>query len=228
MKTELNKRIITSIFLLTVLTVMLFYTFVLIICLIIIGIIAWIEFYALISKIFIKNNYKDKTLRFFYKALSLLYLSLLVFLILSIKSNNSELEIIVIYSIFVSIMTDVGGLVVGKTFKGKKLTKISPKKTISGSLGSFIFSLLLIPFFIKFFTDYTVLEMCIITLLISSISQVGDLFISFLKRLANVKDTSDLLPGHGGVLDRIDGIIVSIPVAIFLFNFVQPNLWKNK
>jgi len=224
MKTELNKRIITSIFLLTVLTVMLFYTFVLIICLIIIGIIAWIEFYALISKIFIKNNYKDKTLRFFYKALSLLYLSLLVFLILSIKSNNSELEIIVIYSIFVSIMTDVGGLVVGKTFKGKKLTKISPKKTISGSLGSFIFSLLLIPFFIKFFTDYTVLEMCIITLLISSISQVGDLFISFLKRLANVKDTSDLLPGHGGVLDRIDGIIVSIPVAIFLFNFVQPNL----
>ena len=220
MKTDLNKRIITSIFLLTMLTVMLFYTFVLIICLIIIGIIAWIEFYSLISKILIKNNYKDKALRFFYKALSLLYLSLLVFFIISTKSNNSELEIVVIYSIFISIMTDVGGLVVGKIFKGKKLTKISPKKTISGSLGSFIFSLFLIPIFIKFFTDYTVLEMCIITLLISSISQVGDLFISLLKRLANVKDTSDLLPGHGGILDRIDGIIVSIPVGIFLFNFI--------
>jgi phosphatidate cytidylyltransferase len=220
MKTELNKRIITSIFLLSVLIIMLFHTFVLIICLIIIGIIAWIEFYALISKIFTKNNYKDKILRFFYKALSLLYLSLLVFSIISIKSNNSELEIIVIYSIFISIMTDIGGLIVGKTFKGKKLTKISPKKTISGSLGSFLFSLLLIPFFIKFFTDYTVLEISIITLVISSTSQVGDLFISFLKRLANVKDTSDLLPGHGGILDRIDGIILSIPVGIFLFNFI--------
>ena len=115
-------------------------------------------------------------------------------------------------------MTDIGGLVFGKTFKGRKLTKISPKKTISGSLGSFIFSLILVPIFISYSIEYTILELLMITLSISFISQVGDLYISYLKRLADVKDTSDLLPGHGGVLDRIDGIIFSVPAGIFLFN----------
>tara|TARA_B110000027_G_scaffold130469_1_gene153333 strand:+ start:1184 stop:1846 length:663 start_codon:yes stop_codon:yes gene_type:complete len=218
MKKELRKRIITSIFLLILFTAMILYTFVLIVSLFIIGIIAWIEFYALISKIFKKNNFKDKTLRFFYKALSLLYLSILVLFIINTNSNTSEFKIIVIYSICISIMTDIGGLVFGKTFKGKKLTKISPKKTISGSLGSFIFSLILVPIFISYYTEYTVLELLMITLCISFISQVGDLYISHLKRLAGVKDTSDLLPGHGGVLDRIDGIILSVPAGIFLFN----------
>jgi phosphatidate cytidylyltransferase len=113
-------------------------------------------------------------------------------------------------------MTDIGGLVVGKIFKGKKLTKISPKKTISGSIGSFIFSLSIIPLFIEFFNDYYLLELIMITIVISLVSQIGDLFISFLKRKAKVKDTSDLLPGHGGVLDRIDGIIFSIPLGFLI------------
>ena len=156
-------------------------------------------------------------LKFLYKALSLLYLFLLVFLIITTKSNNSEFEIVVIFSILISIMTDIGGLVSGKFFKGKKLTKISPKKTISGSLGSFIFSLLLIPIFIKYFDDYSFFNIFIITLAISFASQMGDLFISFVKRKANVKNTSDLLPGHGGILDRIDGIIFSIPFSFLVF-----------
>lgn len=220
MKAELKKRIITSIFLLLLLVAMFIYTFVLIISLIIISIIAWIEFYALISKIFKKNNFKHKTLRFFYKAISLLFFVILVFFIIDIKLNSRELELIVIYSIFISIMTDIGGLIFGKIFRGKKLTKISPKKTISGSIGSFIFSLLLIPIFIKYFNVFTVLDLLLITLLISLISQAGDLYISYLKRLAGVKDTSDLLPGHGGVLDRIDGIIFSIPFGILLINII--------
>ena len=219
MKTELKKRIITSIFLLLLLVAMFLYTFVLIISLIIISVIAWIEFYALISKIFKKNNSKHKTLRFFYKAISLLFLLILVFFIIDIKINSPELELIIIYSIYISIMTDIGGLIFGKIFGGKKLTRISPKKTISGSIGSFIFSLLLIPIFIKYFDVFTILDLVLITLLISLISQAGDLYISYLKRLAGVKDTSDLLPGHGGVLDRIDGIIFSIPFGIFLINF---------
>jgi len=220
MKAELKKRIITSIFLLLLLVAMFLYTFVLIISLIIISVIAWIEFYALISKIFKKNNLKHKTLRFFYKAISLLFLLILVFFIIDIKINSPELELIIIYSIYISIMTDIGGLIFGKIFGGKKLTRISPKKTISGSIGSFIFSLLLIPIFIKYFDVFTVLDLVLITLLISLISQAGDLYISYLKRLAGVKDTSDLLPGHGGVLDRIDGIIFSIPFGIFLINFI--------
>ena len=117
----------------------------------------------------------------------------------------------------VAILSDVGGLVCGKIIKGKKLTKISPNKTISGSIGSFIFSTVLIPFFYKTLIDETLLNLFLITIIISLISQLGDLFISFLKRKAKVKDTSDLLPGHGGVLDRIDGIIFAIPLGIFLF-----------
>ena len=113
-------------------------------------------------------------------------------------------------------MSDIGGLVVGKTFKGKKLTKISPNKTVSGSIGSFIFSLFLIPIFFEYLTNYDLLTLSIITLMISLTSQMGDLLISFLKRKAKVKNTSDLLPGHGGILDRIDGIIFSIPVGFLL------------
>jgi phosphatidate cytidylyltransferase len=117
----------------------------------------------------------------------------------------------------VAILSDIGGLVFGRIFKGKKLTKISPNKTISGSIGSFIFSILLIPFFFKGQIEHNILNMLIITIIISLTSQLGDLFISFLKRKAQVKDTSDLLPGHGGVLDRIDGIIFAIPLGIYLF-----------
>ena len=218
MNKELKQRVITSICLFSLLTIMFFYTFILIISLIIIGIIAWIEFYALISKILLNDNIKDKVLKFLYKSISLIYLSLIVWMIIITKSKNNELEIVVIYSIMISIMSDIGGLVIGKLFKGKKLTRISPKKTISGSVGSFTFSLILIPFFYKYFADYEALLFIVITLAISLTSQLGDLFISYLKRKAQVKDTSDLLPGHGGILDRIDGIIFAIPIGFLILN----------
>ncbi|MDA9568950.1 phosphatidate cytidylyltransferase, partial [Candidatus Pelagibacter sp.] len=125
--------------------------------------------------------------------------------------------IYLVYSILIAIMSDIGGLVFGKLFKGKKLTKISPKKTISGSIGSFIFSISLIPFFYNSQIDQNFISILLITIIISLTSQLGDLFISLLKRKAKVKDTSDLLPGHGGVLDRIDGIIFAIPLGIYLF-----------
>ena len=115
-------------------------------------------------------------------------------------------------------MSDIGGLVIGKIFKGKKLSKISPNKTISGSFGSFIFSLFLIPFFLEHFSTYDISIVVLFTLIISLASQLGDLLISLLKRKAKVKDTSDLLPGHGGVLDRIDGIIFAIPVGLLIFS----------
>ena len=217
MSSNLKKRILTSIFLLSLLTGMFFYSYIMIISLIIIAIISWIEFYALISKIIKKNILKDRLFRFFYKTLSLFYLSGLVYLIFAIESEYSSLKIYLLYSVLVAILSDIGGLVFGKIFKGKKLTKISPNKTISGSLGSFIFPILLIPFFFKGQIEHNTLNMLIITIIISLTSQLGDLFISFLKRKAKVKDTSDLLPGHGGVLDRIDGIIFAIPLGIYLF-----------
>ena len=217
MNLNIKKRILTSILLIALLVGMFFYSYIMIISLIIIAIISWIEFYALISKIFKKDILKDKFFRFSYKALSLIYLSGLVYLIFTIESENSNLKIYLLYSVLVAILSDIGGLVCGKIFKGKKLTKISPNKTISGSIGSFMFSMLLIPFFYKVQIDQSLVNLFLITIIISLTSQLGDLFISLLKRKAKVKDTSDLLPGHGGVLDRIDGIIFAIPLGIFLF-----------
>ena len=217
MNSNIKKRILTSILLIALLIGMFFYSYIMIISLIIIAIISWIEFYALISKIFKKDILKDKFFRFSYKALSLIYLSGLVYLIFTIESENTNLKIYLLYSVLVAILSDIGGLICGKIFKGKKLTKISPNKTISGSIGSFMFSILLIPFFYKVQIDQSIVNLFLITIIISLTSQLGDLFISLLKRKAKVKDTSDLLPGHGGVLDRIDGIIFAIPLGIFLF-----------
>jgi phosphatidate cytidylyltransferase len=215
MALELQKRIITSTFLIVLLILMYLYSYILIVSLIVIALISWIEFYGLISKIF----YKYKILRYILKSFSLIYLLLLVFSILYVVSSKPDLKIFFVYSILVSIASDIGGMTFGKLFKGKKLTKISPKKTISGSIGSFTFSFLLIPFFIEFFINYEILILFIITALISLTTQLGDLFVSYMKRKANVKDTSDLLPGHGGVLDRIDGIIFAVPIGFLLLNY---------
>ena len=220
MTVELKKRIITSFFLISLLVLMLSYNYILLISLIIIAIISWIEFYFLISKIFNKKNLKNIILKFLYKSISLIFFLSVAILIILIEALKPELKFFVFFSLLVSISSDIGGLIFGKIFKGKKLTKISPNKTISGSLGSFILSLSLIPIIQFFIIIPEIDNLVLITLLISFTSQVGDLSISFLKRKAKVKNTSDLLPGHGGVLDRIDGIVFAIPVGLMLFNFL--------
>ena len=217
---ELKKRIITSLFLFILLILMYIYNYVLIIAVIIISLIVWIEFFGLIMKIFYKNNLKNKIFRLLFKGTSLIYLCLLSFLIVLIFSNENIYKFFAIYSLLVAITSDIGGMVFGKFFKGKKLTKISPKKTISGSIGAFVFSILLIFIFNKNFENYVFMKVLFFTVTVSFISQIGDLFISFLKRKANVKDTSDILPGHGGFLDRIDGIIFALPFGIFLSKFL--------
>jgi len=212
MSNELKKRIITSIVLLTLLTLMYFYSFILIISLIVISSVSWFEFSELMSKIF----YKKKMLKLIFKFLSLLYISSLTLAILYVVSNKIELKFFLVYPILVSIASDIGGLTFGKIFKGKKLTKISPNKTISGSIGSFFLSFLLIPFFYELFTDQKITSLIIITAIISLTTQLGDLFISIIKRKARVKNTSDLLPGHGGILDRIDGLMFALPIGFLL------------
>jgi len=218
MNSELKKRILTSVLLFSLLAGMYFYSFIMIISLIIIGVIIWIEFYAMILKIFPRKKLKHSFLRFLFKILSLSYLALLIYVIFIIESSYPNLKIYILYSILVAICSDIGGLVFGKFFKGKKLTRISPNKTISGSIGAYVFSLLLLIFFHKELFNYDFLVLSLITVLISTTSQLGDLFISLLKRKAKVKDTSDILPGHGGFLDRVDGIIFALPMGILLFN----------
>ena len=218
MKNELKQRIFTSLFLLFLLTAMYYYSFIMITSLIIISIIIWVEFCSLISKILKKNSIEDKILKFLIKSISLLYLTLLAFIIFSVVFFYLDLKLNLLYTMLVAILSDTGGLVIGKTFKGKKLTKISPGKTISGSAGSFVLPLLLIPVFYNKLIEYNILVLFLVTILISLTTQLGDLFISYLKRKAKVKDTSDILPGHGGFLDRVDGIIFAIPIGLLLFN----------
>jgi len=214
MSLELKKRIITSFFLFSLLILMFSFSFILIISLIIIASITWIEFYGLISKIYKKDTSKDRLMRLFAKGTSLMYLLLIVLLIIT----NLESKNYIFFTLMISIFSDMGGLIFGKIFKGRKLTKISPNKTISGAAGSLFFSLLLIPIFFNYLNFSSIYSVIFYTFLISITTQLGDLFISLLKRKADVKNTSDLLPGHGGVLDRIDGIIFAVPMGILLVN----------
>ena len=133
----------------------------------------------------------------------------------------------IFFVLIICISTDIGGFVFGKILKGPKLTKISPNKTYSGVFGSYIFSLIFsyiyinqIIFNFENSLDYKVF---FYILLISSISQIGDIFISYFKRLSNFKNTGNIIPGHGGILDRIDGMIFAFPFSYFLFslNFLK-------
>ena len=223
MSKELIKRILTSICLITLLVIVFFYAYLLIISLLIVSILAWIEFNSLIYKIFTKRKLKKKYLTFFYKAISLIYLTIfssLIFIEINQEDFNSKLMIIFLFCI--CILSDIGGLLFGKIFKGRKLTKISPNKTISGSVGSFTMSLVLIPIFIYFFNEFNnnIYDLFTLTIIVSLSCQLGDLFISYLKRKAKVKDTGHLLPGHGGILDRIDGILFAIPTGLIYLKFV--------
>ena len=118
----------------------------------------------------------------------------------------------------ICILTDTGGYVFGKIFKGPKLTKFSPNKTYAGLIGSFLSSLLLIPvsFYYDWFTYSQLNQLIIFILVVSAFSQFGDIFISYFKRVSNVKDTGKLIPGHGGLLDRIDGMIFAYPISYLL------------
>ena len=137
---------------------------------------------------------------------------------------------IFLFIILISILTDIGGYIFGKTFKGPKLTKISPKKTYAGLIGSFILSIMGGLIFVEFMNNFIIdihinfinfepidgesnLFLFLFILIVSLVSQVGDLVVSYFKRISKIKDTGKILPGHGGLLDRIDGIVFAIPFA---------------
>ena len=129
--------------------------------------------------------------------------------------------------ILICISTDIGGYVFGKIFKGPKLISVSPNKTFSGMIGSFILSMLFAILFMNNldflnlgFNREITLETIIFILMVSLLSQIGDLIISFFKRKANMKNTGKLIPGHGGILDRIDGMIFVFPIVYTIFKII--------
>ena len=226
MSSDLNKRIITSVGLILLLVLIFFYTYILVISLIIVSTITWIEFSALVSKIYKKKIFKILFLKLIFKAMSLIYLFLFsAFIFKGVTQIDPNFKIHMIYLFLICICSDVGGYIFGKTFKGKKLTKISPNKTVSGSVGSFILSLILVPIFYFSFNNFNnIFDLLFISIIVSFSCQLGDLFISYLKRRAKVKDTSNILPGHGGLLDRIDGMLFAIPIGIITWEFLIKSL----
>ena len=212
---ELNKRIITSLILFSILifalTNFLFFS----LLLILLNYQILNEFNYLFKKIFKNKNFE----LFIFLILILIYLfgfSSIIWFYLSINFESSKY--LIIFLILISSATDIGGYFFGKLIGGKKITKISPKKTYSGLCGSFIISIIAGKLFYDKFDDFILLDMNIIifVLIISSFSQIGDLAISLLKRKARIKDTGSILPGHGGILDRVDGILLAIPVSVII------------
>jgi len=212
MSKNFKKRIYTSIILFTLLFLMIANNFIMAFVLMLIGTFSVLEFFKIILKIFEKNKVKQ----FFYNIIFIIYVFSFCsyFLILS---SFLHLKILIFMILLTCVASDVGGFIFGKIFKGPKLTKISPKKTISGAIGSLIFSSLCIFMITYYLTKSFDLYIIIIGCIISINCQIGDLFFSFLKRKSFLKDSGNLLPGHGGVLDRVDGILLGLPVGFLTF-----------
>ena len=211
---NIYKRILTSIILFTLLLLIIKKEFFLICLLLIFGIISIIEFSQILRKIF-----KKKLQFVFFNLIFIFYISV-IFISFFILTNVFQLKIIMFILLFGCIASDIGGYIFGKFFKGPKLTKISPNKTFAGAIGSLLLTTLTM-FTMTFYLGILFnLKILILSLATSTSCQLGDLLFSYLKRKAKLKDTGNFLPGHGGLLDRLDGILLGIPVGFIIFLFI--------
>ena len=161
------------------------------------------------------------------------YLIGFILLVFSFYTTYKLIDFAGSYYYFLTVMlicisTDIGGYVFGNLFKGPKLTKISPKKTYSGVIGGYLLSIIILNVFYNssyFFLEQVAMttDILIFILLVSTVSQLGDIIISYFKRLSRIKDTGKIIPGHGGLLDRIDGMIFAFPFSYMILkaNIVQ-------
>ncbi len=218
MKSELFNRTISS-FILIILTFLsaLISDHVFLSILFVIAIFSWIEWIKIIEKIKFKKIY-----RVIHIILFLVYILLTFIICFNVFVIDKYFFLTIL---MICVFSDIGGYIFGKTFGGKKLTKISPNKTVSGSIGSFILSY--IGFFLLYFYFNDLLyvrlsfeTLFFIPLIISAICQLGDLFISYYKRKAKIKNTGNLIPGHGGLLDRIDGSIFALPIGFIIISLL--------
>ena len=156
----------------------------------------------------------------FHRFFGLFFIIISFYSLFKLRNNTYEGFYEFLFVLTICVSTDIGGYVFGKIIKGPKLTKISPNKTYSGTIGSYTLSILSIYIFIQVLSDNiffeSSLQILLITLLISSVSQIGDIVISYFKRLSKKKDTGNIIPGHGGILDRIDGMLFAFPFYYIL------------
>lgn len=213
---ELNQRLITSFFLTITILVSFSNIIFLYVIIFLINLLVIDEFFKMIKKIHIK-----KISKFFTMLIVLIYMVYFSLVVIYFINQSFDLNRFkVLFLLIICISSDIGGYTFGKIIGGKKLTKISPKKTYSGLVGSLVLSLIFGYLFYISSTDLILINLNIFLfiILISILSQAGDLLISYFKRKAKVKDTGSFLPGHGGVLDRIDGILLALPIGIFIIN----------
>ena len=211
MTKDLRKRIFTSIILLFVLFLTFINNYILCYFLIIVGVLSLLDFFKINLIIFKKNIKKQLIFNLLFSIYIFAFCTL--FLLFSLFFG---LKVLIFIILITCMFSDVGGFIFGRILKGPKLTKISPKKTISGAIGSFVLSIIFLTT-ITYLTKNFDLKIVLIGILISLGCQLGDLFFSFLKRKSLLKDTGNLLPGHGGVLDRIDGMLLGIPIGLLIF-----------
>ena len=156
-----------------------------------------------------------------FKLLGTIFIIISFYTIFKIRNEFDRDYFHLLLVVIICASTDIGGYLFGNIFKGPKLTKISPKKTYSGVIGSFLLSLIFTNLFLEFSSNVQnfefTKEMFLFILLVSFVSQLGDLIISYFKRKSKMKDTGTIIPGHGGILDRIDGVIFALPFSYVLF-----------
>ncbi len=166
----------------------------------------------------------------FKRKLSIIFLDVILVIsllsILQLRNDTASSFVLLIWIIILTVCSDIGGYTFGKIFKWKKFTKISPNKTVSGALGSFVFSLasvFLLGFVMELISGlnsnfFLKPKYFLLALIFSLAAQIGDLTISYFKRLEKIKDTGKLLPGHGGIFDRIDSLMLVVIVANILYS----------
>jgi len=218
MKSEFQKRLISSILLIPICFL-----------LIIEGSILFNLFLFLCFLLTILEWNKMSEKNFFLKISGYVFLTLSfinVYLLRNFFDEQLSL-ILFLFVIVICISTDIGGYTFGKIFKGPRLTRISPNKTVSGMFGSYLTSIISTIFFVNIYQEFFQfnlqlnIRIFIITILVSTISQIGDILISYFKRLSKIKNSGNLIPGHGGILDRIDGMLFAFPFSFLLFLFIK-------
>ena len=209
MRSEIYKRINTGLLLFLILILMFISKIIYLFISLSVFSLSFIEFTNLTKRFFKKRHFKQ----FLFNCLFAVYLFLFL-LIFIFGLNDIHYKIILFIILLICVSSDIGGILFGKLFKGPKLTKISPNKTISGSLGSFLFSILASSFLLDYIFNTSLIDNILLGFFVSLSVQLGDLFFSYLKRKSSIKDTGNILPGHGGMLDRIDGILLGIPVGL--------------